>query len=58
MPTVAEVKKLESGKLAVRWKGEQKFLVINDDLIAAYLIFIMTREPSEKYADGKRLRAI
>jgi hypothetical protein len=39
----SEVKKLEDGRIAVRWEGERKFKVITDRAIAEYLIFWMIK---------------
>lgn len=41
---VAEIKKLDDGKLAVRWKGKRKFNVIDDPEIAQYLVFMITQK--------------
>lgn len=38
---VAEIKKLEDGKIAVRWQGKRKFNIIQDDEIAQYLIYAL-----------------
>ena len=35
----AEVKKMEDGRIAVRWEGKKKFNIINDPVIAEYLIY-------------------
>lgn len=39
----AEVKKMEDGRIAVRWEGKGKFSIINDAAIAEYLIFWMIK---------------
>ena len=44
----AEIKKLNSGKLAVRWEGKRKFEVIEDDTIAQYLMFLIIKGPGHK----------
>lgn len=41
-PKVKEIKKLENGKIAVRWVGGKKFKVIENDTIARYLIYLVT----------------
>jgi hypothetical protein len=41
---VAEVKKMENGKLAVRWEGKRKFNIVQDDEIAIYLVYLLTRD--------------
>lgn len=41
---VASIKKLDNGKLAVRWKGKRKFNVIDDPEIAAFLVFMITQK--------------
>lgn len=38
---VAEIKKDEDGKLWVRWQGKRKFLLIQDNQIAEFLIYIL-----------------
>lgn len=38
---VAAIKKLDNGKLAVRWKGKRKFNVIDDPEIAAFLVHMV-----------------
>lgn len=43
MKKIADVKKMENGKLAVRWQGGKKFFIINDADIAKYLIYLVTR---------------
>ena len=44
---VAEIKKLENGKIAVRWEGKRKFNIVEDNEIAAYLIYTITRSEKE-----------
>lgn len=39
---IAEVKKMDDGKIAVRYKGQKKFYVVQDDKIAAYIFYTMT----------------
>jgi hypothetical protein len=51
----AEVKKLESGQIAVRWEGQKKFNIIDDEAIAQYLIFWMIK--GEGHESGM-LRAV
>lgn len=41
MKKPAEIMKLENGKIAVRWQGTKKFVVINDDIIAQYLTLMI-----------------
>lgn len=41
---IMAVKKLENGKLAVRWKGKRNFNVIDDPEIAAYLVYMIVRK--------------
>ncbi|ANS06175.1 hypothetical protein [Enterobacter cloacae complex sp. 363J6] len=41
---VAEIKKLDDGKIAVRWKGNRKFNVIEDPEVAAFLVFMITQK--------------
>ena len=37
---IDEVKKMEDGRIAVRWEGKKKkFNIINDPVIAEYLIY-------------------
>ena len=45
---IAEIKKLENGKLAVRWEGNDTFYEIEDDQIAQYIVYIMIH--GEEYA--------
>lgn len=42
-PKIAEYKKMDDGKLAIRLQGKRKFNVIDDPEIAAYLIFMLSR---------------
>lgn len=51
----AEVKKLDSGQIAVRWEGQKKFNIIDDETIAQYLIFWMIK--GEGHESGM-LRAV
>ncbi len=51
-PKVAEVKKLDSGKLAVRWEGKKKFSVIEDEVMAQYLIFSMVKKEGGNDVQG------
>lgn len=44
----AEVKKLNNGKLAVRWEGKQKFEVIEDDVVAQFLIYMVIQGPGHE----------
>lgn len=53
-PQPAEVKKLDDGRLAVRWQGKAKFNVIEDEEVAQYLIFWMIKG---KDHDSGMLRA-
>ncbi|AGJ71540.1 hypothetical protein Lw1_gp132 [Escherichia phage Lw1] len=41
---VAAIRKLDDGKIAVRWKGKRKFNVIDDPEIAAFLVFMITQK--------------
>ena len=38
---VDKIKKLENGKLAVKWQGSRKYRVINDEEIASYLVYLV-----------------
>ena len=38
---VAEIKKDDNGKLWVRREGKKKFVIVQDDTIAAYLIYLL-----------------
>jgi len=46
---VAEIKKLNNGKLAVRWEGTEEFVIVEDDMIAEAVIFLMTRRDDETH---------
>ena len=38
---VKEIMKTEDGKLAVKWSGTKKFVIIPDNEIALYLIYLV-----------------
>jgi hypothetical protein len=38
---VKEIMKTEDGKLAVKWSGAKRFVIIPDDEIALYLIYLV-----------------
>jgi len=38
---VSEIKKTEDGKIAVRFTGKSKFVIVPDDEIACYLIYLI-----------------
>jgi len=40
---VTEIKKMENGKIAVRWEGKRKFNIIPDDEIAIYLVYLIVK---------------
>ena len=54
---VAEIKKMEDGKISVRWEGDENFYPIPDDEIAEYLIYTMVHTPEEVFGNiNSRLR--
>lgn len=40
------IKKLENGKIAVKWKGDKKFYVIEDQEVAVALIWMIVNKKS------------
>lgn len=45
---VDQVVKTKDGKVAVKWKGKNKFQVIDDKEVGLYLMYLITRNPEEK----------
>ena len=46
---VAAIKMLDNGKLAVRWQGKRKFIIVQDETVAAFIIYRMTRRDDETH---------
>ncbi len=53
---VKEVKKLKNGKLAVRWDGSKKFVIVPDDEIAQYLVYLLVNGENVVRNINSRLR--
>jgi hypothetical protein len=55
MTKPVEVKKLSDGRIAVRWEGKRTFNIIEDEMIAAYLIFWIVK--GESHESGIKVSA-
>jgi hypothetical protein len=42
---VAEIKKTDDGKIAVRFKGKRKFLLIDDKTLGEYIVYLAIKKP-------------
>ena len=45
-PEIKEVKHIGDGKIAVRWKGKRKFVIVDDATISTYLVYAILNKDS------------
>ena len=46
---IEEVKKMEDGRMSIRFEGESKFYPVNDKTITEYIFYILTRNSKEVF---------